>query len=254
MWQPGHVEPAPESSNSSGSTASQTKFWDGRVWTAYGFPQPANTPDAENIPVPVDMDAENIPAPESSNSSGSTASQTNERNLPINSNEEPGSMLFQPPTILNLMGAGPDEDPTGALRAEDIPRLMADALLENLRDRQASNRTLPSATPNSRRRQADATLPSVRGAHLRPQEVRGYQEDDAHRTYGNCRDPTCRLELERGLLGECQCGDMVGECGLPVCSSEAAGLRAAPCPHASLPPAGPSCRAAPPRRTAAAER
>ena len=48
MWQPGHVEPAPESSNSSGSTASQTKFWDGRVWTAPGFPQPANTPDAEN--------------------------------------------------------------------------------------------------------------------------------------------------------------------------------------------------------------
>jgi hypothetical protein len=178
----------------------------------------------------------------------------NERNLPINSNEEPLSWNFQPPTILNLMGAGPDEDPTGALRVGDIPRLMADALLENLRDRQASNRTLPSATPNSRRRQADATLPSVRGAHLRPQEVRGYQEDDAHRTYGNCRDPTCRLELERGLLGECQCGDMVGECGLPVCRSEAAGLRAAPCPHASLPPAGPSCRAAPPRRTAAAER
>jgi hypothetical protein len=76
MWQPGHVEPAPESitssgstaarvtldaenipvpvdmdaesSNPSGSTASQTKFWDGRVWTAPGFPQPANTPDAEN--------------------------------------------------------------------------------------------------------------------------------------------------------------------------------------------------------------
>jgi hypothetical protein len=70
MWQPGHVEPAPESSTSSGSTASQNQFWDGRVWTACGFPQPANTLDAENIPVPVDMDAE------SSNPSGSTASQT----------------------------------------------------------------------------------------------------------------------------------------------------------------------------------
>ena len=60
MWQSWHVEPAPESSNSSSSTASQTKLWDGRVWTAYGFPQPANTPDAENIPVPVDMDTSTL--------------------------------------------------------------------------------------------------------------------------------------------------------------------------------------------------
>jgi hypothetical protein len=35
-------------------------LWDGRVWTAYGFPQPANTPDAENIPVPVDMDTNTL--------------------------------------------------------------------------------------------------------------------------------------------------------------------------------------------------
>jgi hypothetical protein len=40
MWQPGHVEPAPESITSSGSTAARV------------------TLDAENIPVPVDMDAE----------------------------------------------------------------------------------------------------------------------------------------------------------------------------------------------------
>jgi hypothetical protein len=62
---------------------------------------------------------------------------------------------------------------------------------------------------------------------------------DALRTYGNCRDPTCWLELKQGLAGECLCGDMIGECGQPTCRAEAASLRSASCPHASLPPAGP---------------
>jgi hypothetical protein len=66
-----------------------------------------------------------------------------------------------------------------------------------------------------------------------------YDGVDALRTYGNCRDPTCWLELKQRLAGECLCGDMIGECGQPTCRSEAASLRSASCPHASLPPAGP---------------